>query len=111
MRNKTKNMIKLVSVAFLAAIIIGLLLQSPWDYDIERGKTSTRDIGELMFGHYGIAFLAISFILFSSLLGGIFLAKEKEKEIVLIAEYGEDYKEELGDEIEDVSEADTGGEP
>ena len=95
MNNRTRNTIKLFSAAALAFIIITLLLQSSWDFDMEMGKTSTRDVGESMFDDYALGFIFIAFILFSSMLGGIFLAKGKTREIVVVAEYGEEFVEDL----------------
>ncbi len=95
MNNRTKNTMKLFSAAALAFIIITLLLQSSWDFDVEMGKTSTRDIGESMFDDYALGFIFIAFILFSSMLGGIFLAKGKTREIVVVAEHGEEFFEDL----------------
>ena len=91
-------------------IIIILLLQSSWDFDVEMGKTSTRDVGQSMFDDYALGFIFIAFILFSSMLGGIFLAKEKTREIVVAAEYGEEFVEDLKKGPGDGPDESSGGE-
>ena len=110
MNNRTRDMVKLLATVLLAFIIIALLLQSSWDFDVEMGKTSTRDVGESMFDDYALGFIFIAFILFSSMLGGIFLAKGKTKEIVVTAECGEDFVEDLKKGSRDMSDKELGGE-
>ena len=110
MDNRTRNTIKLLSATALAFIIITLLLQSSWDFDVEMGKTSTRDVGESMFDDYALGFIFIAFILFSSMLGGIFLAKGKTREIVVVAEHGEEFVEDLKKGPGDRPDGKSGGE-
>lgn len=78
MRNKTKNIIQKMLVAAIAILILYTFFQAPWDGDIEQGKTSTEEIGSSMFENYHLGVLLVAFILFSAMLGGIFLAKDEE---------------------------------
>ena len=61
----------------LALLILSSLMLMPWENDIEQGKTDTLEVSNAMFDDFNLAFLLIAFILFSAMLGGIFLAKEE----------------------------------
>ena len=78
MRNSTRIGIQKLLIAAIAILILYTIFLAPWDGDIEQGKTPTEDIGSSMFEDYHRAVLFIAFILFSAMLGGIFLAKDEE---------------------------------
>ena len=78
MRNKTKRYVQILGVAAIGVLVFWALFSAPWEHDIEQGKTSTEEVGKTMFEDYHLAFLFIGFILFSAMLGGMFLAKDDE---------------------------------
>jgi len=72
-----KAIFRIIGVIALTLLILSMLVFVPWEHDIEQGKTDTRLLSHTMFEDYSLAFLMIGFIMFSAMLGGIFLAKEE----------------------------------
>lgn len=87
MKDSTKTAVKAASVAALAILLLFSMLQAPWNFDVDYDRTPSADIADSMFDDYGLAFMFISLILFSAMLGGMFLAKGRDREILEKVDY------------------------
>jgi NADH:ubiquinone oxidoreductase subunit 6 (subunit J) len=68
----------IIAIAALLVIVLGSLLVVNWRAG-NISQIGTEKIGNALFDDYGIAFLAIGLVMFTAMLGGVFLAKEDEK--------------------------------
>jgi NADH-quinone oxidoreductase subunit J len=71
--------------AAVAAIIVAVLVSiaaagTNWGAVTESVRTATKDLANLLFGNYVLAFEAVSVLLLAAVIGGVFLAK-REKDI------------------------------
>ncbi len=77
-----------MAILALAALFIGAVLSVHWPSgapsDNANETVTNQDVGRLMFGTdsagYGLVLVFVGVLLLVALLGGIFLAKEEEKE-------------------------------
>jgi len=68
----------IVSIAALLVIVLGSLLVVNWHAG-DISQIGTEEVASTLFDDYGIAFLVIGLVMFTAMLGGVFLAKEDEK--------------------------------
>jgi NADH:ubiquinone oxidoreductase subunit 6 (subunit J) len=68
----------IVSIAALLVIVLGSLLVVNWHAG-DISQIGTEKVASALFDDYGIAFLVIGLVMFTAMLGGVFLAKEDEK--------------------------------
>ena len=71
--------------AAVAAIIVAVLVSiaaagTNWGAVTESVRTATKDLANLLFGNYVLAFEAVSVLLLAAVIGGVFLAK-REKDV------------------------------
>ena len=71
--------------AAIAAIVVAVLVAvavagTNWGAVGEAVRTATRDVATLLFGSYVLAFEAVSVLLLTAVVGGVFLAK-REKDV------------------------------
>lgn len=79
------NLPQIVMVVLFAGLIITFLSFTPWDdpqrYSFDQnvddlGEWGTQ-LGQTMFGGYGVATMLISLLLLAAMLGAIYVAKEE----------------------------------
>ena len=68
--------------AAIAAIVVAVLVSvaaagTNWGGVTEAVRTATRDLANLLFGSYVLAFEAVSVLLLAAVIGGVFLAKRE----------------------------------
>jgi NADH-quinone oxidoreductase subunit J len=68
--------------AAIAAIVVAVLVSvaaagTNWGAVTEAVRTATRDLANLLFGSYVLAFEAVSVLLLAAVIGGVFLAKRE----------------------------------
>ncbi len=68
-----------MSVLVLAMLIIGSLLVAAWPAG-EPTNIGLNELGLGTFELYGVTFLIVGLVMFTSMLGGVFLAKEEDDE-------------------------------
>jgi NADH:ubiquinone oxidoreductase subunit 6 (subunit J) len=68
-----------MSVLVLAMLIIGSLLMAVWPAG-EPTNIGLDDLGIGTFETFGVTFLIVGLVMFTSMLGGVFLAKEEDDE-------------------------------
>ena len=68
----------LAATAVLLVIVLGSLLVVNWNAG-DISQIGTEEVAGALFDDYGIAFLVIGLVMFTAMLGGVFLAKEDEK--------------------------------
>ena len=66
-----------VGVLFLA-VLIWPIMTGDFSADLAQQNTNTVELGKLMFDNYGLALIGVGIVLFVSLLGGVYLAKEED---------------------------------
>ena len=66
-----------VGVLFLA-VLIWPIMTGDFSADLEQQNTNTVELGKLMFDNYGLALIGVGIVLFVSMLGGVYLAKEED---------------------------------
>ena len=71
--------------AAVAAIVVAILVAvaaagTKWDAVGEAVRIATKDLANLLFGSYVLAFEAVSVLLLAAVIGGVFLAK-REKDV------------------------------
>jgi NADH-quinone oxidoreductase subunit J len=69
--------------AAVAAIIVAVLVSiaaagTNWGAVTESVRTATKDLANLLFGSYVLAFEAVSVLLLAAVIGGVFLAKREK---------------------------------
>src|SRR5438093_11425087 len=69
--------------AAVAAIIVAVLVAiaaagTAWNPSSASVRTATRDLANLLFGSYVLAFEAVSVLLLAAVIGGVFLAKREK---------------------------------
>ncbi|HEX7392464.1 MAG TPA: hypothetical protein VF374_05875 [Thermoplasmata archaeon] len=75
---------RILAVLALAFLFIGAVTSVDWP-DGDMDQTTSEDVGRTLFGEsnstgYGLVMFLIGLLLLVALLGGVFLAKEEEKE-------------------------------
>lgn len=68
----------IIAVAGLLVIVLGSLLVVNWHAG-DISQIGTEKVGNAVFDDYGFTFLVIGLVMFTAMLGGVFLAKEDEK--------------------------------
>jgi NADH:ubiquinone oxidoreductase subunit 6 (subunit J) len=68
----------ITAVTALFIIVLGSLLVVNWHAG-DISQMGTEKVGNALFDDYGIAFLVIGLVMFTAMLGGVFLAKEDDK--------------------------------
>lgn len=68
-----------VTLLLFLGVVGGSLLLTPWAVGESVVETSNFDLGLTVFEQYGIVVLMVGFVLFASMLGGVFIAQEEEK--------------------------------
>ncbi|WP_400208668.1 hypothetical protein [Candidatus Methanomassiliicoccus intestinalis] len=66
-----------VGVLFLA-VLIWPIMTGDFSADLAQQNTNTVELGKLMFDNYGLALIGVGIVLFVSMLGGVYLAKEED---------------------------------
>ena len=66
-----------VGVLFLADLIWPIMT-GDFSADLAQQNTNTVELGKLMFDNYGLALIGVGIVLFVSMLGGVYLAKEED---------------------------------
>jgi NADH:ubiquinone oxidoreductase subunit 6 (subunit J) len=71
----------LLILALLYIILTPILATSQWYTDVPEGREDlkSKDLAEAIFETYTVPFVIISLTLVTSILGGIYLAKEEEE--------------------------------
>jgi NADH:ubiquinone oxidoreductase subunit 6 (subunit J) len=69
--------------AAIAAVIVAILVAiaaagTNWGAVTEAVRTATKDLANLLFGSYVLAFEAVSVLLLAAVIGGVFLAKREK---------------------------------
>jgi NADH-quinone oxidoreductase subunit J len=69
--------------AAIAAVIVAILVAvaaagTDWGAVGEAARTATKDLANLLFGSYVLAFEAVSVLLLAAVIGGVFLAKREK---------------------------------
>jgi NADH-quinone oxidoreductase subunit J len=69
--------------AAIAAIVVAILVAvaaagTKWDAVDEAVRIATKDLANLLFGSYVLAFEAVSVLLLAAVIGGVFLAKREK---------------------------------
>jgi NADH-quinone oxidoreductase subunit J len=69
--------------AAIAAIIVAILVAiaaagTNWGAVTEAARVATKDLANLLFGNYVLAFEAVSVLLLAAVIGGVFLAKREK---------------------------------
>jgi NADH:ubiquinone oxidoreductase subunit 6 (subunit J) len=75
--NKRDAYVGIALVAFLV-VMVGCVLATSWAPG-ELTQTDTAVLSEVLFDEYGLAVIIVAFVLFVSMLGGIFIAQEEEE--------------------------------
>ncbi len=68
-----------LAVLALSMLIIGSLLVVSWPSGEPTGM-GLDELGLGIFGTFGVTFIVVGLVMFTSMLGGVFLAKEDEEE-------------------------------
>ena len=66
-----------VGVLFLA-VLIWPIMTGDFSAELAQQNTNTVELGKLMFDNYGLALIGVGIVLFVSMLGGVYLAKEED---------------------------------
>lgn len=69
----------LVGVLFLA-VLLHPIITGDLSPEFIQEDTDTYELGQLMFDNYGLALIGVGLVLFVSMLGGVYLAKEEEED-------------------------------
>jgi NADH:ubiquinone oxidoreductase subunit 6 (subunit J) len=69
-----------LAVALMALLFILAVSAVSWPQGEVDGSLNSHVVGEKLFGSYGVVMLLVGLLLLVALLGGVFLAKEEEKE-------------------------------
>ena len=69
----------LVGVLFLS-VLLWPILTGDFFFFFTQQNTDTYELGQLMFDNYGLALIGVGIVLFVSMLGGVYLAKEEEED-------------------------------
>jgi NADH:ubiquinone oxidoreductase subunit 6 (subunit J) len=75
--NKRDTYVSIALVAFLV-VMVGCVLATSWAPG-ELTQTDTGVLSEVLFDEYGLAVIMVGFVLFVSMLGGIFIAQEEKE--------------------------------
>ena len=75
--NKGKTVLVSATVILFLVVVVGSILMTSWPAG-ELTDTINVELGEILFDTYGISIIMVGFVLFASLLGGIFIAQEEE---------------------------------
>jgi NADH:ubiquinone oxidoreductase subunit 6 (subunit J) len=67
----------LIGLLFLV-VVLGTMLATAWTGGYVH-PTDSKDFSSLIFNEYGVAVLMVGFVLFVSMLGGVFLAQEEKE--------------------------------
>lgn len=76
--NKRNIAVGATLVLFLA-VVLGSMLMTSWPVGESATDMSNFDLGVAMFDQYGIVVLVVSFVLFASMLGGVYIAAQEEE--------------------------------
>jgi NADH:ubiquinone oxidoreductase subunit 6 (subunit J) len=68
-----------MSVLVLSMLVIGSLLLASWPAGSPT-NISLDELGSATFETFGVTFLIVGLVMFTSMLGGVFLAKEEDEE-------------------------------
>ena len=68
-----------MSVLMLSMVVIGSLVVATWPAG-EITNIGLEALGEETFSTYGIVFILVGLVMFVSMLGGVFIAKEEDEE-------------------------------
>jgi len=75
--NKRNVYVGITLVAFLV-IVVGTVLTAQWPAG-SLTMTNNDELRSLLFNEYGLAVLIVGFVLFVSMLGGVFIAQEENE--------------------------------
>ncbi|MCG7845077.1 MAG: hypothetical protein MIO90_06580 [Methanomassiliicoccales archaeon] len=70
--------VKLLVVGLLVEVMLYSVFSIEWG-DIGNTVIKTAEIGEVIFNQYGVAVLMLGLLLFSAILGGVFIAQEDDE--------------------------------
>lgn len=70
----------LVGILFLSVLLWPILTGDFSTGGYTQQNTDTYELGKLMFDNYGLALIGVGIVLFVSMLGGVYLAKEEEED-------------------------------
>jgi len=73
-----QTLASLAATAVLLVIVLGSLMVVNWHAG-DISQIGTEEVAGVLFDDYGIAFLVIGLVMFTAMLGGVFLAKEDDK--------------------------------
>ena len=69
----------LVGILFLS-VLLWPILTGDLSTGYTQQNTDTYELGKLIFDNYGLALIGVGIVLFVSMLGGVYLAKEEEED-------------------------------
>jgi len=70
-----KNLAAALAVGVLLVIMIGSISEDSWGLE-EINEIPFQDLASLTFEQFGVVLLVLSLLMFGSIIGGIYLAKE-----------------------------------
>jgi NADH:ubiquinone oxidoreductase subunit 6 (subunit J) len=75
--NRRDAYVSVTLVTFLV-VMVGCILTTSWSPG-GLTETDTKALSDLLFNEYGLAVIIVGFVLFVSMLGGIFIAQEEKE--------------------------------
>ena len=75
---KANDALKAAAALLLLVLLLSIITQAQWPTE-QSEPTGIKDVGLTMFNEYQLPFVLLSLVLFTAMLGAVYLAKERDE--------------------------------